>query len=160
MDSNIVVIGLRNAGLLVSIDGGRSWGRLPLTVPFVSSVVFAPERGHFYFSTYSRGVWEVWLGASSLIMSKAQTLPDGKLKLSTRLLDISGAPLSAKPITLSLVNNKGVVLQKIVGKTTSKGIFSATFDRPSAPGTYYFRAVFSGDKSIVGAETESRYLAP
>jgi hypothetical protein len=158
--SNILVIGLRNAGLLVSIDRGNSWGRLPLTVPFVSSVVFGPERGHFYFSTYGRGVWEVWLGASRLILSKVQTSPDNKLTLSTRLLDINGAPLSAKPIVLRLVNNKGVVLQKIVGKTTSKGIFSATFDRPSIPGTYYFRAVFSGDKTILGAETERRYIVP
>jgi hypothetical protein len=126
----------------------------------VSSVVFAPERGHFYFSTYGRGVWEAWLGASRLILSKVQTSPDGKLTLSTRLLDINGAPLSAKPITLSLVSNKGIVLQKLVGKTTSKGIFSAAFDRPSRPGTYYFRAVFPGDKTILGAETERKYIVP
>jgi hypothetical protein len=160
VDSNIVVIGLRNAGLLVSIDRGNSWGRLPLSVPFVSSVVFGPERGHFYFRTYGRGVWEVWLGASRLILSKVQTSPDNKLILSTRLLDINGVPLSAKPIVLRLVNNKGVVLQKMVGKTTSKGTFSATFDRPSVSGTYVFRAVFPGDNTVLGAETESRYIVP
>ena len=159
-DSNIVVIGLRHAGVLVSIDRGVSWGRLPVTVPLVSSVVFAPERGHFYFSTYSRGVWEVWLGASKLAIAAPQTLSTGQLKLTSSLKDMDSGALAGQPVVLQLLNSKGVLVQKISATTSTKGVATAIFNKPPSPGIYYFRAIYAGGKAILGTQTQRRYLKP
>jgi hypothetical protein len=159
-DSRIVVIGLREAGMLISIDRGNSWGRLPLSVPRVSSVVFAPERGHFYFSTFGRGVWEVWLGASKLAIAAPQSTTTGLLQLTASLQDMDSGPLGGQPIVLQLVSSNGVLVQKINATTDTKGQATALFKRPTSSGLYYFRAIYAGGKSILGTQTQRSYLNP
>lgn len=73
-DDRIIVIGTVHVGLLVSVDAGASWGRVPVIAPRVSSVVFSGLRGRFYVSTYGRGVWDVTIGGTSLALGEAITV--------------------------------------------------------------------------------------
>jgi len=139
-DDRIVVLGTKHVGVLVSVDGGASWGRLPTVIPDVNSIAFSPQRGHFFAGTFGFGVHEVWLSASSLKLS-----PSGAV--SARLTDMNGAPLATRGVTFQRTDASGRVLLEGTAMTDASGVATpgAAFQASTAGAHVWAR--FDGDRS-------------
>jgi len=63
---NTILIGTQESGIIQSTDGGTTWARIENSeqIPFVSSFFFGSD-GNAIASSYGRGLWKIYLPASS-----------------------------------------------------------------------------------------------
>ncbi len=154
-NSNHIVVGTLSVGTFVSLDGGRSWGRLPQEIPMVSSIVFSPQQDHFFLSSFGQGVYHIHLGQTGLTIDSTSGTAGTDVPVSATLVNPSGFVMGMG-VTFDLVNGAGTTVASASRFTNAEGIASASLPHPAA-GTYTLRAVFSGTSTLVGSQTESPF---
>lgn len=156
-DEDIIVAGTGHAGVLVSIDGGSSWGHLPVSVPIVRSIFFERNRGHFFFSTYSRGVWEVRLGATSIGIIPVNGATGLIVNWTAVLRDTNLGALAGRTVIFELVNATGAPVQSASAVTSESGYAIAPVQLIASVGNYTLRARYAGETELAGSETEAPF---
>ncbi len=76
-NSNTILVGTRNAGLYVSVNGGVSWVIVPGSelLPRFRDYFFDESDGSIYAATSGRGVWRIQLASADLSVDKTDS-PD------------------------------------------------------------------------------------
>ena len=157
-DENLIAVGAKHVGALVSIDGGRSWGRLPVSLPEVTSFVFDTVHGHFYFSTYGCGVFEVQLGGTSVdIFGTLSGTAGTTAKWFAFAASMYGAALPNARVAFRLLDESGAVVAVASGRTDANGIAEVSTTLPSLPGTYVLTATIRSTATYLGSETQKNY---
>ncbi len=76
-NSNRILVGTDQAGLIASADGGRTWTALPDTnrATAISSIFFDDRTGAIYVATYGRGLWKLTVNWAALNGGNAKPIP-------------------------------------------------------------------------------------
>jgi hypothetical protein len=152
-DSNRILVGTAQAGLIVSTDGGQTWTTIvdSPNVPMITSVFSDWLNKFAYVGTFSRGLWRL------------NMIPPGYKEMLTYVGNIRGIQFSLLPVTLAatFLNNSRTPALPIANARISfrirnfgsgcdaltdangKAQCNATVNLPR--GTYIVDARFAGD---------------
>ncbi|MDE3245083.1 MAG: hypothetical protein KGN80_03270 [Acidobacteriota bacterium] len=134
-NSSVVFAGT-DFGVYRSLDGGASWSRFGLALPFVAvrDLYVAPDGTFVRAATFGRGVWEIGLrsGAVEVGVGPAQaTLPSGGSRIFT------AAVLGA--------SDQSVTWDTTGGSLSPQGSRMVRYTAPEAAGSYTLRGTSTAD---------------
>ena len=72
-DPQRILVGTEAAGIIASLDGGITWGRVPGSeaIPAISSFFFDEVQNQVWVSSYGRGLWKVRFDPADLSVTTA-----------------------------------------------------------------------------------------
>jgi hypothetical protein len=163
-NGNHIVVGTENAGIIASVDGGKTWQRMVGSerVPTITGLFFDEVPNEVLVSTFGRGIWKLELARpTKLVAAPASKL--ARRFSATLTLAADGTPVVAETVAFTIPGIKAPVCS---ATTDSNGTAVCTGSIPLDLASQLafllasrYTAIFAGNANY-GRSTATGSLGP